>query len=44
LGGFLDGREAFIFHFLQALWYPLLIDVKYLEMKMALSRNVKNRR
>lgn len=33
-GGFLDGREAFIYHFLQALWYPLLIDIKYLEMKM----------
>lgn len=33
-GGFLDGKEAFIYHFLQALWYPLLIDVKYLEMKM----------
>lgn len=32
-GGFLDGREAFIYHFLQALWYPLLIDVKYLELK-----------
>jgi glycosyltransferase involved in cell wall biosynthesis len=31
-GGFLDGREAFIFHFLQALWYPMLIDVKYLEL------------
>ena len=34
LGGFLDGRAAFIFHYLQALWYPLLIDIKYLEMKM----------
>lgn len=34
-GGFLDGREAFIYHFLQALWYPMLIDVKYLEMKWA---------
>jgi len=43
LGGFLDGREAFIFHFLQALWYPMLIDVKYLEMKMARSRNGENR-
>ncbi|WP_126455627.1 glycosyltransferase family 2 protein [Sulfuriflexus mobilis] len=42
LGGFLDRREAFIFHFLQALWYPLLIDVKYLELKMARSRNEKN--
>jgi len=32
-GGFLDGRAAFVFHFLHALWYPLLIDVKYLELK-----------
>lgn len=43
LGGFLDGREAFIFHFLQALWYPLLIDIKYLEMKMFSSLDVKKR-
>lgn len=41
LGGFLDGREAFIFHFLQALWYPMLIDIKYLEMKMFSSLDVK---
>jgi len=34
-GGFLDGRAAFIYHFLQALWFPLLIDIKYLEMTMA---------
>lgn len=34
-GGFLDGRRAFIYHFLQALWYPLLIDIKYLEMKLS---------
>jgi len=33
LGGFLEGRPAFIFHFLQALWYPMLIDIKYLELK-----------
>lgn len=33
-GGFLDGREAFIYHFLQALWYPMLIDIKYLELKL----------
>jgi len=32
LGGFLDGRQAFAFHFLQALWYPMLIDVMYFEM------------
>lgn len=33
-GGFLDGRAAFMYHFLQALWYPMLIDIKYLELKM----------
>lgn len=32
-GGFLDGRRAFIYHFLQALWFPLLIDVFYLQKK-----------
>ncbi len=32
-GGFLDGHAAFIFHFLQALWFPLLIDIKFLEMR-----------
>lgn len=32
-GGFLDGRRAFMYHFLQALWFPMLIDVKYLEMQ-----------
>lgn len=30
---FLDGKEAFVYHFLHALWYPMLIDVKYLELK-----------
>jgi len=37
-GGFLDGREAFIFHFLQALWFPMLIDIKYLELKLGVSK------
>jgi glycosyltransferase involved in cell wall biosynthesis len=32
-GGFLDGKEAFVYHFLQGLWFPLLIDAKYLETK-----------
>ena len=36
-GGFLDGRAAFAFHFLHALWYPMLIDLKYLEIKMSQS-------
>ncbi len=26
--GFLDGKEGFIFHFLQAFWYRLIIDIK----------------
>lgn len=34
-GGFLDGRAAFVYHFLQALWFPLLIDIKYLEQRMS---------
>lgn len=36
-GGFLDGPRVLIYHFLQALWYPLLIDIKYLELR-AVSR------
>jgi glycosyltransferase involved in cell wall biosynthesis len=39
LGGFLDGKRAAVFHFFHALWYPLLIDCKYIEMK---SRRGKN--
>lgn len=38
-GGFLDGRAAFIFHFLQALWFPMLIDIKFLEMRDQASGN-----
>ena len=34
--GFLDGKEGFIFHFLHALWFYFLIDVKYLELKRKL--------
>jgi len=32
-GGFLDGPEGFIYHFLQALWFPLLTDAYYLELR-----------
>lgn len=32
-GGFLDGRQGFLFHFLQGLWYRLLVDVKYAELR-----------
>ena len=31
--GFLDGIPGLTFHFLQALWYPILIDIKYLELR-----------
>ena len=27
--GFLDGKEGFIFHFLQGLWFRLLVDIKF---------------
>ncbi len=33
LGGFLDGKEGFIFHFLQAYWYRLLIDINLDELR-----------
>ena len=33
--GFLDGREGFIFHFLQAFWYRLLVDINLLELRHA---------
>jgi glycosyltransferase involved in cell wall biosynthesis len=32
-GGFLDGRAGLTYHFLQALWFQVLIDIKYLELK-----------
>jgi hypothetical protein len=40
-GGFLDGKEAFKYHFLHAVWYRFLIDVKYLELKKRPSRESK---
>ena len=40
--GFLDGRAAFVYHFLQALWFPLLIDIKYLELKQHARRGGPN--
>jgi glycosyltransferase involved in cell wall biosynthesis len=30
--GFLDGKQGFIFHFLQAFWYRLLVDIKLDEL------------
>lgn len=31
--GFLDGKEGFIFHFLQAYWYRLLVDINLDEIR-----------
>lgn len=33
LFGFLDGREGFIWHFLQGFWYRFLVDAKIFEIK-----------
>lgn len=37
--GFLDGKQGFIFHFLQGFWYRLLIDIKLDELRQELSVN-----
>ena len=31
--GFLDGKEGFIFHFLQSFWFRLLVDVRREELE-----------
>jgi hypothetical protein len=33
-GGFLDGRTGFIFNFLQAFWFRILIDAKIVELRL----------
>ena len=33
--GFLDGREGFVFHVLQAFWYRLLVDINIDELRRA---------
>ena len=34
-GGFLEGREGFLWHFLQGWWYRTLVDAKIFEIKRA---------
>jgi glycosyltransferase involved in cell wall biosynthesis len=41
-GGFMEGRQGFIFHFLQALWVQILIDVKYIEFRQQADRISSN--
>ena len=31
--GFLDGSKGFIYHFMQAFWYRLLVDIKIVELQ-----------
>jgi glycosyltransferase involved in cell wall biosynthesis len=33
--GFLDGKQGFVFHFMQALWFRLLVDVNLDELRQA---------
>lgn len=40
--GFLDGKEGFIFHFLQGFWFRLLVDIKLDEMRRAEVRGRKS--
>lgn len=41
-GGFLDGKEGFIFAFIQGWWYRTLVDVKILEVRKWLKANNLN--
>lgn len=34
-GGFLEGKEGFLWHFLQGFWYRLFVDAKIYEIKKA---------
>lgn len=38
-GGFLDGKVGFLYHFMHALWYRMLIDLVYTELR---SRHVED--
>lgn len=40
-GGFLDGKEGFIWHILQGFWYRMLVDVKIYELKKRLNWNIE---
>lgn len=38
-GGFLDGKEGFIWHILQGFWYRMLVDAKIYELKKRFNNN-----
>jgi hypothetical protein len=39
--GFLDGAKGFVFHFMQGLWYRMLVDVKVYEVEFAMRAHGK---
>lgn len=39
--GFLEGKEGFLWHFLQGWWYRTLVDAKIFEIKLACGNNKK---
>ena len=41
-GGFLDGREGFIYYVLQALWYRVLIDAHVLEARRGVPERARD--
>lgn len=36
--GFLDGATGFVYHFLQAFWFRLIVDMKISELRQELKR------
>lgn len=41
-GGFLDGKEGFIYHFLQGFWYRFLVDAKVYQIEKLAKTEVKS--
>ena len=41
-GGFLDGKEGFLWHFLQGWWYRTLVDAKIFEIKKMCGNDVQS--
>jgi glycosyltransferase involved in cell wall biosynthesis len=37
--GFLDGKNGFVFHFLQAFWFRLMVDIRLAELEAELLRS-----
>lgn len=41
LGGFLDGKAGFIFHFLHGFWYRFLVDAKIVEAQRGVAKETR---